>query len=439
MPGKTQLRAEARVARAFDTGGCDVDVVVTNGGTRAVLDWEVDLEVPVGVTWASPNVTWAPKTTTLTLRPEPWAKALPPGASATMTVGLKAVGTTPARATARQLVPVPPDDASLARRTQAGEAPPPVLAPYVDMSAYPPFDFVAASRATGHGTFCLGYVTSCGGVPAWAGVVAIDTLYLADHVRRLRLGGGDVVVSVGGPDGVDLAEDLREPADLAAAYSAVVDAYQVSWLEFAPCGPALAPDLVHVRNRAIAMLQRRKPRVTTSYALPAGLEGLTADAVGVLRSAAQHGVRVDVVTVLAHDLGAPNPAGSMGRYVRQALLNARPVVQEVLPGAAMGVCVTIGVNDVQAEVFDVRDARSLGAAVSELPWVRYVSFWSANRDHDDGRRDANRLSSGVRQARHAFLKEFAAALAEEPALEEPASREPASRKLSTTGDSPPAA
>lgn len=390
-------------------GGYDGQVHVTNTGRYTVTDWRVECEMPcLGVTWMASDATWSPRTTVVAFEPQPWTRTLHAGASTTIRFGglsrAKPVGVR-----AVQLVPVPVDDESLRARCELSSTAK-VLAPYVDVRSYPLPDLAElAGRAVR--ALTLAYVTSCGGAPAWAGAVLTDTLYMAGQVRELRMAGGDVIVSFGGPDGAELAEDVRDPVALCAAYASVVDGYTLAWVEFVPCGPAaLADDVVDVRNRAIRLLQRRCPGLVVSYALPCTPEGLTPEGRGVLRSAKVCGARVDVVTVLAGNFGddvAPNPAGRMAAYVRQAALNSKAHVCECFPDAALGVAPTIGVNDVESEVVTLDDADRIAAFVADMPWMRYASFWSLNRDRDDGARNATFESSGIRQRPLEFRDTFA--------------------------------
>jgi hypothetical protein len=388
--------------------GYDGQVEVTNTGRHTVTDWRVECKMPfVGVTWMASDATWSPRTTVVLFEPQPWARTLHAGASTTIRFG-GVSRVKPVCVRAVQLVPVPVGDESLRNRRELG---PKVLAPYVDVRSYPLPDLAEVAARTGHSVFALAYVTSCGGAPAWAGVVLTDTLYMAGQVRELRMAGGDVIVSFGGPDGAELAEDVRDPMALCAAYGSVVDDYNLAWIEFAPCGPAaLADDVVDTRNRAIRLLQERRPGLVVSYALPCTPEGLAPECRGVLRSAKACGARVDVVTVLAGNFGddvAPNPAGRMAAYVRQAALNSKAHVCEFFPDAALGVAPTIGVNDVESEVVHVPDADLIAAFVADMPWMRYASFWSVNRDRDDGARNATFESSGIRQHALDFTKTFA--------------------------------
>lgn len=401
------LSARFRVAKDWGEG-YDGEIEVTNTGRYDITDWRVECEMPcVGVTWVASDASWSPRTTAVVFEPQPWARMLHAGASTTIRFGgLSRVK--PVRVRAVQLVPVPAGDESLRTRRELG---PKVLAPYVDVRSYPALDLVEVAARTGHSVFSLAYVTSCGGAPAWAGVVLTDTLYMAGQVRELRLAGGDVIVSFGGPEGAELAEDVSDPAALCAAYASVVDDYNLAWVEFAPCGPAaLAHDVVDTRNRAIRLLQQRCPSLVVSYALPCTPEGLTPEGRAVLASAKAAGARVDVVTVVAANFGddvAPNPAGRMAAYVRQAALNSKAHVCEAFPDATLGVAPTIGVNDVESEVVYVPDADKIAAFVADMPWMRYASFWSVNRDRDDGARNATFESSGIRQHALDFTKTFA--------------------------------
>jgi hypothetical protein len=108
----------------------------------------------------------------------------------------------------------------------------------------------------------------------------------------------------------------------------------------------------------------------------------------VLTGAAQAGVKISAVNVMAMDYGdgaAPNPSGQLGTFAIDAATATDAQVASALgisAGAAWSkVAVTpmIGVNDTSDEVFTVANAQQLAAfaASKHLAWL---SMWSAARD-----------------------------------------------------------
>ena len=159
------------------------------------------------------------------------------------------------------------------------------------------------------------------------------------------------------------------------------------------------------RNKALAKVQKARPSVVLSYTLPVMPTGL-GEHIFVIKNAKKHGVRVDVVNIMAMDYGS-SFGGDMGTYAIDAAKRAFAEVQAAgFSGARIGICPMIGVNDVRNEVFSVANARAVRDFALRTPWVRWLSFWSINRDNS---RMSSELptSSGVRQREWEFSSEFA--------------------------------
>ena len=142
------------------------------------------------------------------------------------------------------------------------------------------------------------------------------------------------------------------------------------------------------RDQALAALQAQDPGLQVSFTLPVLPSGLTADGDAVLTGAAQAGVKISAVNVMAMDYGdgaAPNPSGQMGTFAIDAATATDAQVATALgisdAAAWSKVAVTpmIGVNDTSDEVFTVANAQQLAAfaASKHLAWL---SMWSAARD-----------------------------------------------------------
>lgn len=287
--------------------------------------------------------------------------------------------------------------------TGGGNADGVVLAPWVDMSAFPSPDLALYASCTGHVVYTLAGISSCLGVPAWAGIVPLDVV--APQVRAMQRLGGGVAVVFGGPNGVDLACEL-DADSLACQYAAVVDMYApliVAFDVFVDDDPAMC----RRRAAALAKLQRRRKIDQTMVcvdATPAGVADMAA-----LRLLRDFGAEVDVVCLKAMNFGdavAPNPVGkTMAWYVCQAALNAQcQLLDAGMTAATVGICFMVGVNDVESEVVTVQDAINIVNFASMAPWVSYVGYWNVNRDKDDGQRRATPVSSGIAQRPFAFLR-----------------------------------
>lgn len=270
--------------------------------------------------------------------------------------------------------------------------------------------------ATGQKHFTLAFIISqmnqC--VPAWGGAISLGDNHYMDQINTIRQRGGDVIISFGGAAGMELGQACSSVSALRAAYQAVIDAYQATWIDFDIEGAAVADrPSVDRRNQAIAALQAANPNLRVAYTLPVLPSGLTSDGLYVLQSAKDHGVRVDVVNVMAMDYGdwaAPNPDGRMGQYAIEAATSTYNQIQQIGLNAKVGVTPMIGQNDIQSERFYLSDADQLVSWAQGQSWVSLLAFWSANRDNGKcpGKTTADPKCSGLSQPDFAFTNVFKA-------------------------------
>ena len=266
------------------------------------------------------------------------------------------------------------------------------FAPYVDTSLFPPFSLVSTAQATGVKQFNLAFVVSGGGggcTPEWGGVTAIGSDPVASQIGALRAMGGDVRISFGGQAGSELAITCTSVAQLEGAYQQVISAYGVNKVDFDIEGAAVDNTAANARrDQAIAALQAKDPGLQVSLTLPVLPSGLTSDGDAVLTGAAQAGVKISAVNVMAMDYGdgaAPNPSGQMGTFAIDAATATDAQVAAALgisdDAAWSKIAVTpmIGVNDTSDEIFTIANAQQLAAfaASKHLAWL---SMWSAARD-----------------------------------------------------------
>ncbi|MEU9732064.1 cellulose binding domain-containing protein [Streptomyces sp. NPDC048002] len=291
------------------------------------------------------------------------------------------------------------------------------FAPYVDTSLYPAFDLVATAEATGVRDYNLAFVTDGGGcTPKWGGVTDLASDAVAAQIGALRAKGGDVRVSFGGAAGSELATTCSSASALAAAYTKVVDAYDLTKVDFDVEGGALPDTAANTRRaQAIAKLQQDHPDLDVSFTLPVMPEGLTQPGVDLLADAKKNGVAIDAVNIMAMDYG-PAYSGDMGTYAEQAATATQAQIKGVLglsdSAAWKTVAVTpmIGVNDVVTEIFKVEDATQL-VDFAKSKGLGWLSMWSATRDKacpGGPKPAADATCSSITQDKNAFAKAFAA-------------------------------
>ncbi|MGA5839746.1 chitinase [Streptomyces pseudogriseolus] len=291
------------------------------------------------------------------------------------------------------------------------------FAPYVDTSLSPAYDLLASAEATGVKEYTLAFVTDGGGcTPKWGGTGSLGDNPVAAQIGALREAGGDVRVSFGGAAGSELGTTCGSVEALTAAYTEVVDTYQLTKVDFDVEGGALPNTQANTRRaQAIAALQKSHPDLDVSFTLPVMPQGLTQDGVNLLADAKANGVRVDAVNIMAMDYG-PAFSDDMGTYAEQAATATQAQIKNTFglddAEAWKTVAVTpmIGVNDVVTEIFTVEDATQL-VEFAKAKGLGRLSMWSGTRDQQcaEGEKPAaDATCSSILQEKFAFSKAFAA-------------------------------
>ncbi|WP_406352454.1 cellulose binding domain-containing protein [Streptomyces sp. NBC_00658] len=432
--------------------GYTAQYVITNDSDQAKGDWTLEFDLPSGATLSS---LWNGESTVsgqhVTVQPPSWDKdGL--AAGETVTVGFVVNGSAnptgclidgadcsvdsgatpePSGRPTETATPTATPSATATASPTASATPTPSasetsgsgtttsagFAPYVDTSLYPAFDLLAAATATGVKDYNLAFITDGGGcTPKWGGVTDLASDGVASQIGALRAKGGDVRVSFGGASGSELATTCSSADALATAYGKVVDAYDLTKVDFDVEGGALPDTAANTRRaQAIAKLQQQHPSLDVSFTLPVMPEGLTQDGVNLLSNAKSNGVSIDTVNIMAMDYG-PAYSGDMGAYAEQAATATQAQVKSVLglsdSAAWKAVAVTpmIGVNDVTTEIFKVEDATQL-VAFAKSKGLGWLSMWSATRDKQcagGAQNFADATCSSIVQDANAFSKAFAA-------------------------------
>lgn len=277
---------------------------------------------------------------------------------------------------------------------------------YYDVTAADPADDSAAGSATAADGVLLSFVVassenSC--QPSWGGAYSLvdagRSLDLDRRVDRMRREGAHVAVAFGGARNTELGTACTSVQDLAAAYSTVIDRYQVRTIDLDLENRNLADSVAGERRaQAIALLQAQQRTKGSALALwvtlPVGLDGFTPDGLRTIRQLLQAGVDVSGVNAMTMDFNTPLQGRSMAQAAIDALGAANDQLgrlygdqHEALPSTGgwgvLGATVMIGQNDVPGEVFTMKDAKTLNAFARDQHMAR-LSMWSANRDRTCG-------------------------------------------------------
>jgi hypothetical protein len=296
------------------------------------------------------------------------------------------------------------------------------VVPWVDVTAQPLPDLAAVARS-GVRTLNLGFVTAEAGTcrPSWGGTTPIDAPAVTGAIRAFRDAGGEVRVSFGGADGVELARACPTPGALAAAYGEAVGALGVRLVDLDVEGSTLE-DAASVRRRTQALRtvaadadEHGRPLELT-VTLPVEADGLTPGAQALLRDAHDAGLRPTVVDVLAMNYaGEPEDLVAAGLSAVDA---TRAVVASLWRDEPPRIAATlmIGVNDIREQVVRAADVERFVTA-ERGRGAAWLGFWSLGRDRPcpGGVAVLSPSCSGTTEPVGAYLAAFSRAAGAVPA------------------------
>jgi len=269
-----------------------------------------------------------------------------------------------------------------------------LFVPYVDCTLWPNFLIENVSE-TGILYYTCAFIvdnqSATGANPCWGGYSTLQMDYYQDHIAALRNQGGDIIMSFGGANGIELAYASSDEYEARNAYKTVIDAYNLNSIDFDIEGfLASDPPSVLRRSRAMRLLQNEYPTLKISLTLPVMPTGLTGDGLNVVQTALAQNVDLHCVNIMAMNYGPSSidmgdAAISAGEAVFQQLktlyINTGMNLPDSILWRKIGITPMIGKNDVQGEVFYLDDAIDLATWAAQRKIGR-LSMWSANRDHE---------------------------------------------------------
>ncbi len=240
------------------------------------------------------------------------------------------------------------------------------------------------------------------------------------QVAELRRAGGDVIPSFGGysadHDGTEIADSCTSVAKIAHAYENVVTTYGVTRLDMDVEDRSLnKPAGIARRSAAIALLQkwaaRTHRRVQIVFTLGVEPGGLPGNCLAVLKSAIAHGVRIDVVNIMAFDYYNAKTDSDMGTEAIEALNSTHRQLMKLFPHVSArrlwyleGITLLPGIDDFpkKTEVTYLSEVQDVRYYVQRHP-IQEFSIWAIQRDNGGcpGTIDSNSCS-GITQPRWAF-------------------------------------
>lgn len=300
-----------------------------------------------------------------------------------------------------------------------------MFAPFVDTTAWPPYDFAKNTQETQNKNYALGFIVATNATTceaSWGTYYKLDSneLNMLEKVQTIQANGGRALLSFGGAASTPLASACGSVSSLVAEYQRVVDTLHLKEIDFDIEG-AYSRDEVSItrRSQALKILQENNPELKIWFTLATLPTGLTeAAGMTILRAAISNGVVISGVNIMAMDYGdnaAPNPSGKMGFYAIEAAKSLHTQLVSLYPGVdenklwkMVGITPMIGMNDVTTEVFTQSDADEVLSFAQEKN-IGLVSLWSANRDKECQGGVASYVSiscSSLKQDANAFTKIF---------------------------------
>jgi len=288
-----------------------------------------------------------------------------------------------------------PPTTTTAPPTTTTSTPPPsggmTAAPYFMPLDNDPQDIGAAITASGQKSYILAFVLAPNGggcTPTWDGnaqqPVSSDTA-VAAKVSTIRQRGGDVSISFGGYNGLELGAACGDATSLANAYQAVITKYSLTHIDLDIEGDDLGDVNGETKRfQAIKTLKQRNPSLHVSLTLPSTTVGLSDLGKAEIQRAKDIGAAIDLYKIMAFDYGGPG--GSMASDVQRVMEAAhsqlktlRPDLNDAAVYAHTGLIIMNGHTDQPSELFTVDTFRTLLSYVQAHRLGRF-SFWSLNRD-----------------------------------------------------------
>ena len=289
------------------------------------------------------------------------------------------------------------------------------FAPYVEVMPDPSVAYTAdqigqVEQQMGVKYFQLAFILGQGCKAVWGGdaVLSPSPDPIMTEINQIRSIGGDVSITFGGAVAPELAKSCIDLTSLQKAYQTVIDTYHVTHIDFDLESAAVADSAVGPRNQVLAALQKANPGLSISYTLPVMPDGLTADAMNLLKDAVSKGVKVSLVDIMAMDYyGGAKSSEEGDNAISAAQATEKQLPSLGLSSTKLGITPMIGRNDDAAENFTVDDANKLVAFAKQDPKVVELSMWAINRDRScSGQFTALYDCSFATQQQYDFAKAF---------------------------------
>jgi chitinase len=282
--------------------------------------------------------------------------------------------------------------------------PRPAFGPYLDTSMpIPDLQTLAATTGLKHVvlSFALAKDNTC--TPAWDDGEAIESL--RGTIDAFRTVGGSVTIATGGAEGTYLEIACTTAADLAGAYTKILDASGTNLLDIDVEHDVQIDKVID----ALGQVQRARGTDIT-LTLPVDLEGLGPGQLNLVKKAAAANVAIRV-NIMNMNFEA---SGDRGKALVRAARAMLAQLRKVYPNATaaeqnrmLSITLMIGRNDT-GEITRAADVQTV-LDFAKANGVGRVGFWSLGRDRGTcpGQVEAQPDCSGIAQTDYQFTKQFA--------------------------------
>jgi len=297
--------------------------------------------------------------------------------------------------------------AAIPASAQAAQ-PPLLAAPYEYLGWGDPQPPASVIETTGVPDLTMAFMLSKGACnPEWDGRRPLLGGVDQKAIEAVRAAGGDVVVSFGGWSGKKLGSACKTPAELAAAYQKVIDAYSLHAIDIDIEHGEFNNKTTRLRVvEALRSVQQANPGLGISITMGTAETGPERNGLSLIADAASIGFQPSVWTIMPFDFGPA--ATDMGHASIRAVegLDRDLVSAYGLTAAAAyehaGVSSMNGKTDEASETVSVEDFQTI-AAFAAAHHLGRLTFWAVNRDRPCKSKPApEEECSGIEQQPFAF-------------------------------------
>lgn len=216
------------------------------------------------------------------------------------------------------------------------------------------------------------------------------TSTFGSQIKAVQNAGKEVIISFGGwadpvlfPKGREISGLITDVDKLANAYIEFIKEHNAKRIDFDIEEGGLLEDtqVSRRRNDAIVKIIKAIPGIQVSYTLPVNPTGLKTSSISLLADAASKDIPISSVNLMTMNFDIPpNSSATMGELSIQAIESTYKQFQTSNIPFKIGAIPMIGQNDLKNQVFTVEDAKTLKEFVEKTEYVKYLGYWSMERD-----------------------------------------------------------